>query len=84
MANAEADRVAGAPKQAEDGLLLGRPLLLGYAALVGAAFAAFVQEYEQPALSRRYGAQYEAYRRAVPGWWPRFPPAHLLHRARKQ
>jgi protein-S-isoprenylcysteine O-methyltransferase Ste14 len=56
-------------------LLLGRPLLLGYAAVVGAAFAAFVQGYEQPALSRRYGAEYEAYRRAVPGWWPRFPPA---------
>jgi protein-S-isoprenylcysteine O-methyltransferase Ste14 len=56
-------------------LLLGRPLLLSYAAVVGAAFAAFVLGYEQPALSRRYGAQYEAYRRAVPGWWPRFPPA---------
>jgi protein-S-isoprenylcysteine O-methyltransferase Ste14 len=56
-------------------LLLGRPLLLGYAAIVGVMFAAFVWGYEQPALSRRYGAQYEAYRRAVPGWWPRFPPA---------
>lgn len=56
-------------------LLLGRPLLLGYAAVVAAAFAAFVYGYEQPALSRRYGAQYQAYRRAVPGWWPRFPPA---------
>ncbi len=55
-------------------LLLGRPLLLGYAAVAGAAFAAFVLGYEQPALTRRYGAQYEAYRRAVPGWWPRFPP----------
>jgi protein-S-isoprenylcysteine O-methyltransferase Ste14 len=56
-------------------LLVGRPVLLGYAALVGATFVAFVSGYEQPALARRYGAQYEAYRRAVPGWWPRLPPA---------
>jgi protein-S-isoprenylcysteine O-methyltransferase Ste14 len=56
-------------------LLLGRPVLLGYAAVVGGAFVAFVHGYEQPALARRYGAQYEAYRRAVPGWWPRLPSA---------
>jgi protein-S-isoprenylcysteine O-methyltransferase Ste14 len=52
-------------------VLLGRPVLLGYAAVVGAAFIAFVYGYEQPALARRYGTQYEDYRRAVPGWWPR-------------
>jgi protein-S-isoprenylcysteine O-methyltransferase Ste14 len=52
-------------------LVLGRPVLLGYGAAVGAAFTAFVYGYEQPTLARRYGAQYEAYRRAVPGWWPR-------------
>ena len=55
-------------------LLLSRPVLLGYAAAVAAAFAAFVHGYEQPALARRYGAQYQAYRRAVPGWWPRLTP----------
>jgi protein-S-isoprenylcysteine O-methyltransferase Ste14 len=55
-------------------LLLGRPVLLGYGAAVGAAFTAFVYGYEQPALARRYGAQYETYRRAVPAWRPR-PPA---------
>jgi protein-S-isoprenylcysteine O-methyltransferase Ste14 len=54
-------------------LLLSRPVLLGYAAVVAAAFAAFVHGYEQPTLARRYGVQYEAYRRAVPGWWPRVP-----------
>jgi protein-S-isoprenylcysteine O-methyltransferase Ste14 len=54
-------------------LLLSRPVLLGYAAAVGAAFTAFVYGYEQPALARRYGAQYEAYRQAVPAWWPRRP-----------
>jgi len=56
-------------------LLLSRPVLLGYATMAGAAFIAFVYGYEQPTLARRYGAQYEAYRRAVPGWWPRLPPA---------
>jgi protein-S-isoprenylcysteine O-methyltransferase Ste14 len=54
-------------------LLLGRPVLLGYAAVVGAACVAFVCGYEQPVLARRYGAQYEAYRQAVPGWLPRRP-----------
>jgi protein-S-isoprenylcysteine O-methyltransferase Ste14 len=56
-------------------LLLGRPVLLGYAAAVGGASTAFVCGYEQPTLARRYGAQYEAYRRAVPGWWPRLRAA---------
>jgi len=58
-------------------LLLGRRVLLGYAAGVGAAFTGFVYGYEQPALARRYGAQYQAYRRAVPGWWPRLRPAQM-------
>jgi protein-S-isoprenylcysteine O-methyltransferase Ste14 len=34
---------------------------------------AFVRTYEEPVLRDRYGAQYEAYRRAVPGWFPRRP-----------
>ena len=54
-------------------LLLGRPVLLAYAAIVGLACVAFVYGYEQPVLARRYGARYEAYRRAVPGWYPRRP-----------
>ena len=57
-------------------LLLGRPVLLGYAAAV----IAFVYGYEQPTLARRYGAQYQAYRRAVPGWWPRLPLARKTPR----
>ena len=56
-------------------LLLSRPILLGYAAAVATAFIAFVYGYEQPKLARRYGAQYQAYKRAVPGWWPHLPPA---------
>lgn len=55
-------------------LLLGQPGLLAYAAVVAAAFVAFVLGYEQPALRRRFGAQYETYQRAVPGWWPRWRP----------
>jgi protein-S-isoprenylcysteine O-methyltransferase Ste14 len=35
---------------------------------------AFVRLYEEPALTRRFGAEYRAYRRAVPGWWPRRRP----------
>lgn len=53
-------------------LLLWRPALLGYAAIVALARACFVLGYEQPALTD--GDEYEAYRRAVPGWWPRPTP----------
>ncbi len=55
-------------------LALGQPVLLGYAAAVGAAMAAFVRFYEEPVLHRQFGAQYDAYRRAVPAWWPRRHP----------
>jgi protein-S-isoprenylcysteine O-methyltransferase Ste14 len=58
---------------AGQGLVLSRPVLLIYAAAVGAAVGAFARWYEEPTLTRRYGAQYEAYRREVPGWWPRRP-----------
>jgi protein-S-isoprenylcysteine O-methyltransferase Ste14 len=53
--------------------LLSRPVLLAYAAVLLAAFVAFVHWYEEPTLARRFGAQYEAYRKQVPGWWPRLP-----------
>ena len=55
-------------------LALGQPALLLYAALVCAAFGAFVRWYEEPTLRRQFGDQYEAYRRAVPAWWPRRRP----------
>jgi protein-S-isoprenylcysteine O-methyltransferase Ste14 len=38
------------------------------------AVLAFVKGYEEPALARRFGSSYEAYRAAVPGWWPRRTP----------
>jgi protein-S-isoprenylcysteine O-methyltransferase Ste14 len=55
-------------------LALGQPALLGYAVVVGAAMAAFVHGYEEPTLAGQFGAQYQAYRRAVPAWWPRRRP----------
>jgi protein-S-isoprenylcysteine O-methyltransferase Ste14 len=55
-------------------LLLGRLGLLLYAAAVWTISAAFVRWYEEPTLTRRFGAEYEAYRRAVPAWWPRLHP----------
>ena len=55
-------------------LLLGRLVLLLYAAAAWLAVVAFVHFYEEPTLARRFGADYEAYRRAVPAWWPRLRP----------
>jgi protein-S-isoprenylcysteine O-methyltransferase Ste14 len=54
--------------------ILGRPVLLVYAAIFWLVVASFVRFYEEPTLSRRYGEQYAAYRRAVRGWWPRLTP----------
>ena len=55
-------------------LVLAQPALLGYAVAVGAAMVAFVHGYEEPTLSDQFGEQYQAYRRAVPAWWPRLRP----------
>ena len=55
-------------------LALGQPVLLGYAAAVWLTTAAFARWYEEPALARQFGAQYEEYRRAVPAWRPRIRP----------
>ncbi|MGA7172512.1 MAG: isoprenylcysteine carboxylmethyltransferase family protein [Candidatus Dormiibacterota bacterium] len=54
-------------------VLLGKPVLLIYAAGVATATVAFVHWVEEPTLAKRFGAQYEAYRKQVPGWWPRLP-----------
>ena len=55
-------------------LLLGRLVLLLYATGAWLVVAAFVRFYEEPTLTSRFGADYEAYRRAVPAWWPRLRP----------
>lgn len=57
-------------------LLLGRPILLVYGLLAAVVMWAFARWYEEPALARAFGTQYEQYRQAVPGWWPRLRPWH--------
>lgn len=54
------------------GLALVRASLapLAWLLVVAAAFHAFVVRHEEPALARRFGAGYEAYRRRVPRWIP--------------
>jgi protein-S-isoprenylcysteine O-methyltransferase Ste14 len=46
------------------------PVLL-YAALLAFGFHLFVVLYEEPALRRQFGAEYEEYCRRVPRWIPR-------------
>jgi protein-S-isoprenylcysteine O-methyltransferase Ste14 len=58
-------------------LLLGQFGLLAYAALLLVTFVAFVRGYEEPTLRRQFGPDYDAYRAAVPGWWPRARPARF-------
>lgn len=61
-------------------IILGQALLFGsatvaiYAAVVALAVTTFVRFYEEPTLASRYGAEYETYRQAVPGWLPRLTP----------
>jgi protein-S-isoprenylcysteine O-methyltransferase Ste14 len=55
-------------------LLLGQPVLIVYGGAVGPVVVSFARLYEEPVLSKRYGAEYEEYRRAVPGWIPRLTP----------
>lgn len=57
-----------------EALLFGRLSMLGYAFGGWVAAAVFVRWHEEPALTRRFGAQYEAYRREVPAWRPRLRP----------
>src|SRR3954451_4240270 len=52
-------------------LLLGRSVLLVYGGIMAVAFVSFAKLYEEPTLAATFGAEYEAYRTAVPGWWPR-------------
>ena len=59
---------------AAQALLLGRLVLLAYAALVWAATAAFVRGYEEPTLTEAYGDEYRAYRAGVRAWIPRLRP----------
>jgi len=55
-------------------LLLGQPVLLVYGGFMAVAFVSFVKLYEEPTLTDTFGAEYDAYRAAVPAWWPRLRP----------
>ena len=55
-------------------LALGQLALLVYAAVFAVTVYTFVRTYEEPTLRQQFGEQYEEYRRAVPGWWPRRTP----------
>jgi len=58
-------------------LFLGSRVLLLYTISVALAFHLFVIFYEEPALRRSFGAEYEAYCRRVPRWIPRLrAPSH--------
>lgn len=55
-------------------LLLGQPWLVAYGVVIALVQATFVRLHEEPQLRRRFGADYDTYRRAVPAWWPRLHP----------
>ncbi len=65
------------------GAVLGQALLfwqlslLVYGLFLLAVFVAFVRGYEEPTLRHQFGSDYDAYRAAVPGWWPRARPARF-------
>lgn len=52
-------------------LLLGRELLLAWAAVAALLFHLFVVFHEEPELRRRFGEEYEAYKRRVGRWLPK-------------
>ncbi|WP_082506793.1 methyltransferase family protein [Arthrobacter sp. Leaf337] len=66
--------VAIAAAVAGQGLLLGQPKLLVALAVGAVPVVAFVRLYEEPVLARKFGAEYEEYRRNVPRWLPRLTP----------
>jgi protein-S-isoprenylcysteine O-methyltransferase Ste14 len=61
-------------------IILGQALLFSswtvviYGLIAAVAMISFVKLHEEPTLASRYGAEYETYRRAVPGWLPRLTP----------
>ncbi|TPM26991.1 isoprenylcysteine carboxylmethyltransferase family protein [Mesorhizobium sp. B2-3-4] len=55
-------------------LLFSSWTLAAYMVVAAIAMVTFVKLYEEPALAGRYAAEYETYRRNVPGWLPRLTP----------
>ena len=57
-----------------EALVFGSLALLAWWAFVFAINAVYFPLVEEPGLQRRFGADYEAYRAAVPRWRPRLRP----------
>jgi protein-S-isoprenylcysteine O-methyltransferase Ste14 len=57
-------------------LWLARVNLVVYGVLITLFEAAFVTHYEEPALRRTFGQEYDSYRLAVRGWVPRLHAWH--------
>ena len=57
-----------------EALLFGSPAVLVWFAFVFALNAVYFPLVEEPDLQQRFGADYEAYRAAVPRWLPRLRP----------
>ncbi len=55
-------------------LILGRWELFVLAAIIWIFPASYVKWREEPVLSKRFGAEYDKYRKAVPAWIPRLRP----------
>ena len=55
-------------------LITGAPALALYAVVFWCFTATFVLLYEQPALRRKFGKEYEEYCARVPAWLPRRSP----------
>ena len=54
-------------------LWLSRPVLFIYTGALIVFLAAFVHFWEERTMAKRYGPEFEAYCKQVPGWWPRLP-----------
>ncbi|WP_167137084.1 isoprenylcysteine carboxylmethyltransferase family protein [Diaminobutyricimonas sp. TR449] len=57
-------------------LLFASWMLVVYTVVAIVAVVLFVRFYEEPTLARVYGAEYDRYRKNVPGWFPRGTPWH--------
>ena len=57
-----------------EALLFGSIAVLAWFAFVFALNAVYFPLVEEPELQQRFGADYEAYRAAVPRWLPRLRP----------
>jgi protein-S-isoprenylcysteine O-methyltransferase Ste14 len=57
-------------------LFFGSIWLLEYGLIVWFGFFAFVVLYEEPALRRKFGKEYEEFCSQVPRWIPRLKPFH--------